>query len=158
MLYATLSIIPQYVPAPKASLEMRSLFVTSNPNQVCVRGHCFRTVFMNYFSVEPVKDDPCNPSPCGLNSQCNAGTCTCLPEYHGDPYRECRPECVLNNDCPRNKACVSRKCVDPCPGTCGINAECSVYNHVPMCTCTQGFIGNAFVQCNRIQGTRFKTK
>lgn len=100
---------------------------------------------------EPVvEQDPCNPSPCGPNAQCNKGSCACLPEYHGDPYVGCRPECLLNTDCPNNKACLRQKCVDPCPGTCGQNAECSVINHIPTCTCVTGYQGNAFVGCQQI--------
>ncbi|RZC36333.1 hypothetical protein BDFB_000151 [Asbolus verrucosus] len=100
--------------------------------------------------VEPLVVDPCNPTPCGSNARCDNGICTCLPEYQGDPYRGCRPECVLSMDCPKDKACIRNKCKDPCPGTCGQNAECSVANHIPICTCTQGYIGNAFVLCNPI--------
>uniref|UniRef100_A0A6E8W1C0 Dumpy n=1 Tax=Anopheles coluzzii TaxID=1518534 RepID=A0A6E8W1C0_ANOCL len=96
---------------------------------------------------EPVNDDPCNPSPCGANAQCQNGICTCLPEYQGDPYRGCRPECVLNSDCARDRACIRSKCVDPCPGTCGQDALCEVINHIPMCRCPDGMAGNAFVQC-----------
>lgn len=99
---------------------------------------------------EPVETDPCNPSPCGSNAQCNDGICTCLPEYQGDPYRGCRPECVLNNDCAKNLACIRSKCQDPCPGTCGQNAECSVVNHIPICSCLSGYIGNAFVLCTPV--------
>jgi len=98
----------------------------------------------------PVETDPCNPSPCGANAQCNNGICTCIAEYQGDPYVGCRPECVLNNDCPRDKACIRQKCVDPCPGTCGQNAECSVINHIPTCTCLRGYQGNAFIGCQQI--------
>lgn len=101
--------------------------------------------------IKPVETDPCNPSPCGPNAQCDNGICTCLPEYQGDPYRGCRPECVLNNDCPRDKACIRNKCVDPCPGTCGQNAECSVVNHIPMCSCLPGYTGNAFTICRIIE-------
>jgi len=101
---------------------------------------------------EPVETDPCNPSPCGPNAQCNNGICTCLPEYQGDPYRECRPECVLPNDCPRDKTCIRNKCRDPCPGTCGQNAQCVVVNHIPICTCLPGFSGNAFLVCSPIPG------
>lgn len=97
--------------------------------------------------VEVVHDDPCNPSPCGSNAQCRDGVCTCLAEYHGDPYSSCRPECVLNSDCSRDKACIRSKCVDPCPGVCAPNAICEVFNHIPMCSCSQGMEGNAFVQC-----------
>lgn len=101
--------------------------------------------------IEPIVQDPCNPSPCGANARCDNGICTCLPEYQGDPYRGCRPECILNSDCPRNLACMNQKCKDPCPGTCGQNAECNVINHIPMCSCLPGFSGNAFVMCNRIE-------
>lgn len=96
---------------------------------------------------EPERDDPCQNSPCGSNAQCDNGICTCLPEYHGDPYFGCRPECVLNSDCARDRACIRSKCIDPCPGTCGLSARCEVINHVPMCTCPPGMEGNAFVQC-----------
>lgn len=100
---------------------------------------------------EPIQRDPCYPSPCGSNAQCNDGICTCLPEYHGDPYAGCRPECVLNSDCNRDKACLRNKCVDPCPGTCAQNAVCEVINHIPMCTCPPGTEGNAFVACRPVQ-------
>lgn len=91
--------------------------------------------------------DPCFPSPCGSNAICNNGLCTCLPEYQGDPYVGCRPECIINDECARNKACIKYKCVDPCPGTCGENAICDVYNHIPMCRCPEGLSGNAFIEC-----------
>lgn len=71
-----------------------------------------------------------------------------MPEYQGDPYVGCRPECVTNTDCALDRACIRNKCMDPCPNTCGQNALCSVYNHVPMCTCPAGMAGNAFVQCS----------
>lgn len=97
--------------------------------------------------MKDVPSDLCNPSPCGPNAECNNGVCTCFPEYRGNPYELCRPECVLNNDCPQNRACVRNKCIDPCVGTCGQNAICNVYNHVPMCSCPSGMSGNAFVLC-----------
>jgi hypothetical protein len=101
---------------------------------------------------------PCDPSPCGTNAICKvqnkAGACSCLPEYHGDPYVECRPECVLNDDCPRNKACLNNKCRDPCPGVCGINAECFVYNHAPSCCCLTGHTGNPLQSCRVIPSMR----
>lgn len=102
-------------------------------------------------AIEPVKTDPCNPSPCGSNTLCRDGICTCLSEYQGDPYTGCRPECVLSTDCTRDKACLSNKCVNPCPGTCGQNAECSVINHIPMCNCPSGYSGDAFISCRIIE-------
>lgn len=95
---------------------------------------------------------PCSPSPCGSNAICReqngAGSCTCLPEYIGNPYEGCRPECTLNTDCAPNKACIRSKCQDPCPGTCGPNADCQVVNHIPMCTCRVGYTGDPFRHCN----------
>lgn len=141
-------------------LEIR--LIVAIQNQLHVRFHLFLIPFSNnYFFLtntlsaakEPVFDDPCNPSPCGSNAQCANGICTCLPEYQGDPYAGCRPECVINNDCSRDKACIRNKCVDPCPGTCGQSAICDVINHVPMCSCPQGTTGNAFVNCSPYQST-----
>jgi len=70
-----------------------------------------------------------------------------LPNYHGNPYDGCRPECIGNSECQMNKACIKNKCVDPCPGTCGFEALCSVINHIPICSCPQGLTGDAFRQC-----------
>lgn len=102
-----------------------------------------------------VKDEvlqPCNPSPCGANAICKelngAGSCSCLPEYYGDPYSGCRPECVTNNDCPSDRACLNNKCKDPCPGVCGQNALCQVVKHTPSCTCLEGYTGNPFSACH----------
>jgi len=110
-------------------------------------------------SLAPVIYDepthPCNPTPCGSNAVCKerngAGSCSCLPEYFGDPYMGCRPECVSNNECPRNKACVNNKCVDPCPGVCAVNAICKTFNHNPTCTCFEGFTGDPLNSCHEIQ-------
>jgi hypothetical protein len=77
-----------------------------------------------------------------------AGSCTCVQDYFGDPYSGCRPECVTNSECPRDKSCVNNKCKDPCPGTCGLNAECRVYNHAPNCNCLPGYTGNALRSCH----------
>ena len=100
--------------------------------------------------VEPPRD-PCNPSPCGANAVCKvqngAASCSCLPEYFGDAYVQCTPECVINSDCPRDKACLRNKCKDPCPGVCGVDAICEVYNHVPTCTCPEGYTGDPFSYC-----------
>ena len=97
---------------------------------------------------------PCNPSPCGINALCRevneAASCTCIRDYTGNPYIECKPECVVNAECPRHLACVSQHCVDPCPGVCGHHATCSVTNHVPQCRCDPGYTGDAFTACVRI--------
>lgn len=100
--------------------------------------------------------NPCSPSPCGANAICKeqngAGSCTCLPEYFGNPYESCRPECIMNSDCPTYHSCVLNKCIDPCPGVCGTNAECIVVNHKPRCNCANGYTGDAYRFCHIIQG------
>lgn len=92
----------------------------------------------------------CVPSPCGPYSECrvtsNTYTCSCLPNYRGSPPH-CRPECVSNSDCSYNLACINMKCKDPCEGSCGLNSECHVFNHIPQCACLQGYVGNPFVSC-----------
>lgn len=104
--------------------------------------------------AEDVPRDPCTPSPCGTNAVCSqrngAGSCTCLQDYFGDPYVGCRPECVLNEDCDWNRACINNKCRDPCPGTCGSNAECNVVHHNPSCFCLHGYTGDPLSACRPI--------
>lgn len=94
--------------------------------------------------------DPCQPSPCGPNSRCRnvngKASCSCLSTYQGTPP-DCRPECIVNTECPMNRACINQRCVDPCPGVCGINAKCDVLSHSPFCSCGPGQIGDPFVKC-----------
>ena len=72
---------------------------------------------------------PCQPSPCGANAVCQVlnghEACSCVPGYIGPPPN-CRPECVINAECPPIRACIQQKCGDPCSGACGINAKCDV--------------------------------
>ena len=76
--------------------------------------------------------------------------CECVNDYIGNPYEGCRPECVGNSECPANRACIRQKCADPCPGTCGTEAICTIHNHIPICSCPPGYSGNAFEQCSPI--------
>lgn len=103
--------------------------------------------------VEIQHQNPCVPSPCGPNSYCRAAngvaTCSCLPDMLGTPP-SCRPECITDSECPSSKACVNRKCQDPCPGSCGYQALCHVINHNPLCTCRSGYTGSPFVECQPI--------
>lgn len=106
---------------------------------------------LNYVIIVPEKErEPCKPSPCGPNSQCtnNNGqaVCSCLPQFIGTPPN-CRPECLVNSECGPNRACVNQKCVDPCVGTCGRDAQCKVVHHSPICVCANGFTGDPFVYC-----------
>lgn len=113
------------------------------------------------FAVTPIPQSPCEPSPCGFNAICKqqhgVGSCSCLPDYIGNPYEGCRPECVIDTDCVSILACVQSKCKDPCPGVCGQFAECQVIDHRPTCTCMPGYSGNPFQYCAVIRdiGTQF---
>lgn len=95
---------------------------------------------------------PCTPNPCDPNAPCDTygnqfAVCDPCngPDSSNNPA--CRPECVLSSDCAFNKACLRNRCVDPCPGSCGVNAECTVYQHDPICRCVHGFIGNPYEHC-----------
>lgn len=105
---------------------------------------------------ERVPENPCINNPCGPNSQCrvigNQGACSCLPNYIGRPPN-CRPECVINSECPSNKACINERCIDPCVGKCGHNALCSVVKHNPVCNCLSGYEGDPFTRCTVIPVT-----
>ena len=114
----------------------------------------FNTLFIYLLAqdVPSITERPpsCTPSPCGPNSLCQiisgSPACSCSPNYIGVPP-ECRPECILSSECKSHLACVNQKCQDPCPGSCGVNAQCHVLNHIPVCTCMDGFTGDPFTQC-----------
>lgn len=93
------------------------------------------------------------PSPCGPNSVCKVigdlAACSCKDNYVGRAPN-CRPECTIHAECSSNLACKNERCIDPCPGSCGINARCSVVNHNAVCSCMIGYEGDANSQCNLI--------
>lgn len=135
--------------------------ISHTPNCVCSAGYIGNPFVLCNIQPEQVPQEtlnPCNPSPCGSNAVCKernrAGSCTCLPDYIGNPYESCRPECVLSSDCPSNLACINNKCKDPCPGTCGQNADCQVVNHAPSCTCRVGYTGDPFRYCSLVPPQR----
>lgn len=144
-------------PCPGAcGFNAKCRVVTHSPLCVCPSGYTgdpFTQCTIKQLDIIPQeRPTPCVPSPCGANAICRehygAGSCTCLPEYIGNPYEGCRPECVLNSDCPSDKACIRNKCQDPCPGTCGQNANCQVIKHLPSCVCYAGYIGDPFKYCS----------
>lgn len=110
--------------------------------------YVYKSILERPVVSEPI--DPCVPSPCGPNSQCRAvgstPACSCLPNYIGRAPN-CRPECMINAECPANLACVNEKCKDPCVGSCGLNALCTVIKHNPVCECQRGFTGDPFSVC-----------
>lgn len=50
---------------------------------------------------------------------------------------------------------LNRRCINPCSvDVCGENAECNPVNHGVECRCLNGFVGNPYIECSRIQGCR----
>ena len=109
--------------------------------------------------------DPCIEA-CGVNALCNVinhkAVCSCPRGFIGSPFLQCskieheplpRPECTSDDECSNDKACINQKCVNPCTssnGICGLNAECHVQTHRPICVCRSGFTGNAQYNCYEI--------
>ena len=103
--------------------------------------YALRSLKLNLKILAVQNEDSCNPSPCGTNAICQNGAWSCPPEYHGDPFVNCHPECVYSSDCSRNLACIKQKCIDPCAS----NALCTVNNHIAVCSCPVHMTGNPFV-------------
>lgn len=139
---------------------------TGDPFSRCIpeksKDYCCTILLLSYacnlsFILEPPDNipstNPCIPSPCGANAQCrvvgNTPACSCLSNYIGRPPN-CRPECKINAECPANRACQNERCVDPCPGSCGANADCVVINHRSVCSCKIEYTGDPFAGCSII--------
>lgn len=110
----------------------------------------YKTLYCN-FAAAPI--NPCQPSPCGPNSECHVvgerAACSCRAGYLGAPPA-CRPECAVSSDCPMDRACISHKCKDPCVHSCGLDARCHVVGHNPICTCPEHSPeGDPFIRCYR---------
>ena len=66
----------------------------------------------------------------------------------------CRPPldivvgCTTDDECGDRDACINNVCKDPC--ACGRNAECSIVNHRPVCTCKKGFYGDPEILCETV--------
>ena len=109
--------------------------------------------FLATVTPPPKPSNPCIPSPCGPYSSCkplrDRPMCSCKGGYIGAPPN-CRPECIINDECNRQQACSNQHCINPCDGACGLNSECTVRNHLPICKCPRGYDGDPFRQCNKI--------
>lgn len=56
----------------------------------------------------------------------------------------------MSTECSQDKACINQKCIDPCIGVCGLNADCRVQNHSPICACKNQYTGDPFTRCYSI--------
>lgn len=151
-----LTITVPYVIVWMATLEILSLDVTFNHVRIFFASLLSQSCHVHFLLapiLPPTHDvylDPCHPSPCGPFSQCRdingSPSCSCSSTYIGSPPN-CRPECSINAECPSNKACIQEKCRDPCLGSCGFNAICTVINHTPACSCSEQDTGDPFTNC-----------
>lgn len=93
----------------------------------------------------------CTPE-CEKNSECNTniGYCECKKGYSGNPYKNCLKKCKKFEDCPSDETCIDGMCQSPCMEDCGINALCMVKDHISICSCPSGYVGNAFEICRPI--------
>ncbi|XP_039291961.1 keratin-associated protein 5-1, partial [Nilaparvata lugens] len=96
---------------------------------------------------------PCASGACAPTANCEVrnhrAICSCPPGYFGDPFVSCSAECVVHEDCPYNKPmCSASRCVNPCAGQCGQNADCNVRDRTrAICSCPKDMTGDPFVYC-----------
>jgi len=112
------------------------------------------------------KEDLCRDNPCGHNADCTPGfdrdgndrpVCTCPRGYIGNPIVSCqRGECESHNECRDSQACYAYTCQNPCytdlGSVCGDDADCTVKNHQPVCSCPPGYDGNPLQSCRPRRG------
>eukprot|EP00090_Calanus_glacialis_P046329 TRINITY_DN9053_c0_g1_i4.p1 TRINITY_DN9053_c0_g1~~TRINITY_DN9053_c0_g1_i4.p1 ORF type:complete len:233 (+),score=68.04 TRINITY_DN9053_c0_g1_i4:45-743(+) len=80
--------------------------------------------------------------------------------------KELFPEdCLVHEDCEVNEFCSpppENKCVDACTlDVCGVQALCTSALHRPVCSCPDGFEGNAYDKCTKTKsrvGMKFRRK
>lgn len=97
-------------------------------------------------------DELCNPSPCGKNTKCSVVNyvpiCSCLPGFEGSALKGCTPECESDNDCRNDQYCSGYRCRSVCGNqVCGQGAICRGKDHVAVCSCPEGLIGNPQTLC-----------
>lgn len=106
--------------------------------------------------------NPClYQNPCAKDAFCHTenrnAICRCPEGFIGDPYTTgCSPKpsvlvvgCKSNSECKESESCINSKCLSPC--NCGVNANCIVRNHHPVCVCKSGFYGNAQIGCYSVE-------
>lgn len=109
-------------------------------DKACINANCVNPCLIN--------------DPCGTNAECfvrnNQADCKCLSGYRGDSRDVCRiVGCLSNNDCPSDKRCINEQCINPClyDNPCSPRAECHAQNHMSVCKCPAGLVGNPYIDC-----------
>lgn len=104
--------------------------------------------------------NPCQVlKPCHENTECQViGTlpvrtmiCICPDGMVTEQDGECKlvpaikPICETNSECPSDYACLNGFCKYSCQ--CGVNANCEIVEHHPVCTCKLGYEGDPESRC-----------
>ena len=93
---------------------------------------------------------------CLANEQCDGSICKPVCRRDDDCRSGeicgnlmCVAGCRSDNECPTRQACINNQCIDPCqkPNACGNNAKCSITNHRIQCSCSEGLVGDPYVNC-----------
>ncbi|PNF25788.1 hypothetical protein B7P43_G12126 [Cryptotermes secundus] len=123
-------------------------------NEICIHNKCrcgsgFTSDPSGCLDINECKDSPCHPSAECINDP-GSYRCACPLGTVGDPFLD--PGCVTPNECNRDAdcsdtlACEHGKCTDPCVAgadvQCGPNAVCNVFDHVGVCSCPAGHLGD----------------
>jgi hypothetical protein len=100
---------------------------------------------------------PCKPSArCSILDTIPVRTmvCSCPESYIPDENGECKSiplvkiGCSHDDECSNSESCINGQCRNPC--NCGLNAECTVQKHRPICSCINGYEGNPNLECRSI--------
>ncbi|KAG7155062.1 Nidogen-like 1, partial [Homarus americanus] len=162
----TTSTIPSPIAEYPTHTTVRPGVATRPPSHAvdlqCTRDfECDVDEMCNNFDCVPVCSvtNPCRSRNALCRGENHQPVCYCQPGFVGNPFIECKeplpatppPQCLTDRDCPDNKACAQRKCVNPCIvfNPCSPLAQCETLKHFPVCSCFLGFTGSGY-DCERL--------
>ena len=132
---------------------------TGNPTVSCLamKTDTFTTLKPLVETIPFSADDPVIPF--NIPKSTFAPPLADVPTTHPPPPSYDRPKipsviapyvvaCENVGDCPIDNSCINRQCYDVCIlGICGLDADCAVVSHRPVCTCPPGTTGDPQNQC-----------
>lgn len=131
------------VRTPSASQWIMTAFAPALPVTLVIHG-CSVNAFFHHLSAPPIHSVLRNTS-----ARTNVVSVS-LFYFFIDTYCFLLLDgCRSSFHCPTDKTCIKEKCVNPCSqsGACGKNTLCTPSNHVSICSCPSGFIGDPNIEC-----------